>query len=311
MHGGGEQIVQRIAYTDQARDELRRAVRTADLLARRLGVTGYPRELTRVVGHRPDGRAPYLVATRRGTPLSELRGELPLHAGQLGAVIDGIIAVLTQLADLRLVHRDIRPGTLLWDGTSVQLTESGLVVDESDERGRAVGTDPWRSPEQAGGLGKADSRDDVYSAGAVIFHLATGEEASAAADMRARTQLLDSSLHNLLEGVFTDHARQRVSGFALRRRRATQTGRDPGVPAGPPVPPTVPQAEQQARENFRVLRAQQLAHRAARLPRPQPTGVLPPTGPSGPWWRVRPPAVAVLLAAVVALVALLAALTLI
>ena len=219
VHGGGEQIVQRIAYTDQARQELRQAVRIADLLARRLGVTGYPRELTRVVGHRPDGRTPYLVGTRRGTPLSELRGELPLHAGQLGAVIDGIIAVLTQLADLRLVHRDIRPETLLWDGTSVQLTESGLVVDEFDERGRAVGTDPWRSPEQAGGLGKADSRDDVYAAGAVIFHLATGEEASTAADMRARVQLLDSSLHHLLEGVFTDHARQRVSGFALRRRR--------------------------------------------------------------------------------------------
>ncbi len=60
--------MQRIAHTDQARRELDRTVRTADVLIRRLGVTRYPPELSRVVGYRPDGRAPYLVATRRGRP---------------------------------------------------------------------------------------------------------------------------------------------------------------------------------------------------------------------------------------------------
>lgn len=276
VHGGGERVIQRIAYTDQARRELGRAVRNADLLVRRLGVTRYPPELSRVIGHRPDGRAPFLVATRRGRPLSELRDELPLPPGELWSAVDGIIAVLTQLNELRLVHRDIRPETLLWDGGSVQLADFGLAVHEGEERGAAVGTDPWRSPEQAAGLGKADCRDDVYSAGAVIFHLATGEDAAATPDMRGRVRLLDSSLRNLLDGVFTDAARHRITGFALRRRWE-------GVPAKPETarPHTPVEVEMEARRRFHELRARQRAYTHRALAPPPPVRV--PRAPVRPY----------------------------
>ncbi|MGV4985974.1 protein kinase domain-containing protein [Streptomyces sp. NRAIS4] len=277
VHGGGEHVVQRIAHSDAARRELDRTIRTADVLVRRLGITGYPPELSRVIGYRPDGRAPFLVATRRGRPLSEIGDRLPLAAGQLWAVVDGILAVLQHLGDLRLVHRDIRPETLWWDGTTVQLADFGLTVDEGEPRGGTAGADPWRSPEQAKGQGRADSRDDVYSAGAVIFHLATGEEATGAADMRDRVRWLDSSLRNLLEGVFTDEARQRVSAYTLRLRRGTPP--DAIGTHGPKRPPTASEREQRARQNFHELRARQHAfnQRQHRPAYPQPPARPPGT----------------------------------
>jgi Protein kinase domain len=281
VHGGGERVVQRIAHTDTARRELERTIRTADVLVRRLGVTRYPPELSRVVGYRPDGRAPFLVATRRGRPLSEMGDQLPLEAGRLWAVVDGILTVLRQLNDLRLVHRDIRPETLWWDGTSVQLADFGLTLDEGEPRGAAAGADPWRSPEQAKGQGRADCRDDVYSAGAVIFHLATGEEATTAADMRDRVRWLDSSQRTLLEGVFTDEARQRVSGYTLRLRRDTQAGRSTGPGPGTSGPPRLAEREQQARQHFHELRARQHAfnQRQHRPSYPQPPATSPGTRP--------------------------------
>ncbi|KKD06691.1 protein kinase domain-containing protein [Streptomyces sp. WM6386] len=306
VHGGGERVVQRIAYTDQARRELANAVRFADLLVRRLGVTSYPPELSRVIGHRPDGRAPFLVAVRRGRPLSELRDELPLPPGELWSAVDGIIAVLTKLNELRVVHRDIRPEALLWDGKSVQLTESGIAVHEGEDRGAAVGTDPWRSPEQTAALGKADCRDDVYPAGAVIFQLATGEDAAATPEMRGRVRLLDSSLRNLLEGVFTDSARHRISGFTLRTR--WEGGSVKPETARPHTPVEV---EMEARRRFHELRARQRAYRQRVLAPPPPPRVsrAPAHTYAGPaTTRGATVTGVIVLVAVVAVVALVAAL---
>ncbi|MEU2718168.1 protein kinase [Streptomyces sp. NPDC007205] len=311
VHGGGERVVQRIAHTDAARRELERTVRTADVLVRRLGITSYPPELSRVIGYRPDGRAPYLVATRRGRPLSEMGDRLPLEAGQLWAVVDGILAVLRHLNDLRLVHRDIRPGTLWWDGTTVQLADFGLTLDEGEPRGAAAGTDPWRSPEQAKGQGRADCRDDVYSAGTVFFHLATGEEATTAADMRDRVRWLDAGQRTLLEGVFTDEARQRVSAYTLRLRRDTQAGRSTGPGPGTARPPRLAEVEQQARQHFHELRARQHAfsQRQHRQSYPQPPATSPRPGLVTPF-AARRAVVLSVAAAVLVLGALIAVLAL-
>ncbi|OIJ98539.1 hypothetical protein BIV23_29770 [Streptomyces monashensis] len=263
MHGGGEHVVQRIAHTDGARRELERTVRTADVLVRRLGVTRYPPELGRVIGYRPDDRAPFLVATRRGRPLAELAARLPLPPGELSAVADGVLTVLRHLNDLRLVHRDIRPATLWWDGTTVQLADFGLTLDEGDPRGGPAGTDPWRSPEQAAGRGRADCRDDVYAAGAVLFHLTTGEEVTTAAEMRDRVRWLDPGLRTLLDGVFTDEARHRVTGYTLQLRRDTRTGRSTAQGPGARRVPGMAEREQEARQHFRDLRARQYAFEQA------------------------------------------------
>jgi serine/threonine-protein kinase len=83
-----------------------------------------------------------------------------------------------------IVHRDLKPSNLLVtrDG-QVKLSDLGLARiisrDESDPeltvKGLCLGTPEFMSPEQAEDASKADACSDLYSLGATLFHLLTGE----------------------------------------------------------------------------------------------------------------------------------------
>ncbi len=81
-----------------------------------------------------------------------------------------------------LVHRGIRPDNVIIDPSGVAtLADLGLVRRVGNEAGRltqigmAIGTPHYVSPEQARGISDVDIRSDIYSMGATLYHLVTGE----------------------------------------------------------------------------------------------------------------------------------------
>lgn len=81
-----------------------------------------------------------------------------------------------------LIHRDVKPKNIMMtkDGQA-KLADMGLAREVGDaaaaqaEAGRAYGTPYYISPEQIRGEVDIDFRADIYSLGATLYHLVTGQ----------------------------------------------------------------------------------------------------------------------------------------
>ncbi|MEV7775153.1 protein kinase [Kitasatospora sp. NPDC086791] len=136
----------------------------------------------------PDGSStPYIVMQLiDGQGLREAINEA---VGQYGAmpteaalrVTVGVLNALEASHDMGLVHRDIKPGNVMFDRKgNVKVMDFGIAralesgATSMTQTGMVVGTPQYLSPEQA--LGKpVDARSDLYSVGVMLFEMLTGQ----------------------------------------------------------------------------------------------------------------------------------------
>lgn len=137
-----------------------------------------------------DGR-PYLVMRyMMGGTLAERIEAGRFSLDQATPIIERIAQALDYAHVRRIVHRDVKPANILFDGDGLAyLADFGIATaplpdaKESSEDtiarltalGASPGTPGYRSPEQAQGVRDLDGRSDIYSLGVVLYQMLTGE----------------------------------------------------------------------------------------------------------------------------------------
>ena len=125
-----------------------------------------------------------------------LREELLDEAEALD-VARQVAETLCYLREQGLVHRDLKPGNLMRreDG-HIQIIDLGFAAQAgaADGGDTTVGTVQYIAPEQARGESDLDARADIYSLGATIYHLATGEPPFLGEGRDVLLQQVDSEL---------------------------------------------------------------------------------------------------------------------
>jgi len=128
---------------------------------------------------RPEG--PYIVMPyyEQGSLAEHIRDGQPLPSGKILAVAADIAAALHHIHANGLIHHDVKPGNVLLDHSGrASLADFGLArtlfndpILDKDAHG--AGTAPYVSPRVANGEAE-DTRGDIYSFGAVLYHMLTG-----------------------------------------------------------------------------------------------------------------------------------------
>jgi len=139
---------------------------------------------------------------------------------------DQVLEILSYLHSFSppVIHRDIKPGNLIWDGGQVYLVDFGGVQELLQPEGGSTvtGTYGYMAPEQF--AGKASVRSDLYSLGASLVHLLTGRPPGDFLNARLQLQLpsglaISGRLRYWLEHMTAYAPSQRFSD-AIQARQA-------------------------------------------------------------------------------------------
>ena len=116
-----------------------------------------------------------------GGDLSARLKEGPLSIPETASLIERIGAALDQAHKQGVIHRDLKPGNILFDQYNhpflsdfgiARLLESSQTLTNA---GGIIGTPAYMSPEQVRGNVKVDHRSDIYALGCIVFEALTGQ----------------------------------------------------------------------------------------------------------------------------------------
>jgi serine/threonine-protein kinase len=126
---------------------------------------------------------PYLVMEYlEGQTLSELLKSIhPLPEPDAVKIASRICEALQYMHEQGVVHRDLKPqNIMLCNDGSLRIMDFGIARAQSSRRltfvgfTPAMGTPDYMAPEQVKG-GRGDARTDIYSFGAILYEMTTGE----------------------------------------------------------------------------------------------------------------------------------------
>jgi len=166
---------------------------------------GHP-YLLKVHAHGTDHGVTYVAtALAPGGSLRDLMRLGPVGIERTWSVVSGTAEALHRAHEAGLVHRDVKPGNVLFDAAGRPLlADFGLA---RTHMGFAVGSPEYMAPEQAMGA-DADRRSDVYALAAVVFEMLTGRP------LRPRGESLADQLR-LAVDTYVPPASQLVRGLPM------------------------------------------------------------------------------------------------
>jgi Tol biopolymer transport system component len=153
----------------------------------------HPHILTLIDSGEADGLLFYVLPYVRGESLrARLDHEKQLPLDDAVRLVRQVASALAYAHSHGVVHRDIKPENILLHEGEAVVTDFGIALALREaggtrltETGLSLGTPQYMSPEQATGDRELDARSDVYSLGAVLYELITGDPPHAGATVQA------------------------------------------------------------------------------------------------------------------------------
>jgi serine/threonine protein kinase len=140
-----------------------------------------------------DGFLYYVMPYVEGESLrSKIDREKQLSIDEAVTLTRQVASALDYAHQQGVIHRDIKPENILLHRGEAVVADFGIALaitaaggDRLTETGLSLGTPAYMSPEQATGAGELDARADVYSLGAVLYEMVTGEPPQTGATVQA------------------------------------------------------------------------------------------------------------------------------
>ena len=147
--------------------------------ARAVAQRAHPNIVTVIDRGEQDGRQYIVFEFIEGENLKELVAHGPLSVHEAVGLALQVARALSFAHERGLVHRDVKPqNVLLNEDGQAKVTDFGIArsldVHGVTQTGTVLGTSDYIAPEQARGQ-KVNPKTDIYSLGAVLYELLTGD----------------------------------------------------------------------------------------------------------------------------------------